>query len=116
MLVVRRWDFSGIAGRRVFGIVGTGGASAALGTGIDARAGNASRNVLSDMEPELPLRARSGRPDPALPLDATDSDLLTVLFVCTSATEMGVVGLDRNAAPAAAEAREAFEARFFRKA
>jgi hypothetical protein len=68
------------------------------------------------MDPELPLRASCGLPDPVLPLEFTDSDLRTVLFVCTSATETGVVGRDRNAAAAAAEERDAFEARFFRKA
>jgi hypothetical protein len=64
---------------------------------------------------ELPLR-RSWDPggplsDPAteLPAEEFELALLIVLFVCTSATEVGVVGRDLKAAPAAADAREAFE-------
>jgi hypothetical protein len=102
------------------GIAGTGGASEALGTGCD-RAGEAARNVRSDIEPELPLRSSwaSGGPlaDPVeLPTDEVEPALRSVLFVCTSATEVGVVGRALRAAAAAAEDRAALEARFFRKA
>lgn len=77
MLVARRcafdcWIF--------FGIAGTGGASTALGTG---RAGEGSRNVLSDIDPLLPLRSKLGRVDPAteLPIEDADPDLRSILLV-----------------------------------
>jgi len=57
-LAVRRWDWGGIAAVACWmflGITGTGGASIALGTGDD-RDGDGSRNVRSDIDPELPLR------------------------------------------------------------
>lgn len=103
------------------GIAGTGGASGELGTGCD-RAGEGSRNVRSVIDPELPLRSSCdpGGPlvDPAteLPTDDVDPALRSVLLVWTSATDVGVVGRDRNAAAAAAEDRDAFEERFFKKA
>ena len=102
-----------------FGIAGTGGASGALGTACD---GDESRNVRSVIEPELPFRCRVGLgppcadPAPELAMEDPDADLRSVLFVWTSATDVGVVGRDRRAAPAAADAREAFEAWFFKKA
>lgn len=73
------------------------------------------------MDPELPLRSscEDGRPwDPAteLPIEEFELVLRIILFVWTSATDMGVVGLDRNAAAAAAAESEAFEARCPRKA
>jgi hypothetical protein len=49
-------------------------------------------------------------------MDEVEPVLRSVLFVCTSATEVGVVGRALRAAAAAAEESEAFEARFFRKA
>jgi hypothetical protein len=115
---------AGIGGRpcwrTLLGIAGTGGASEALGTACD-RAGEAARNVRSDIEPELPLRSSwaPGGPlaDPVeLPTDEFEPALRSVLFVCTSATEVGVVGRALRAAAAAAEDRAVLEARFFRKA
>lgn len=103
----------------LFGIAGTGGASGALGTACD---GDGSRNVRSVIDPELPFRCNVGLgplcTDPAaeLPIEDAEPDLRRVLFVWTSATDVGVVGRDRRAAPAAAEARDAFEAWFFKKA
>jgi len=121
-LAALRPDFSGIDGEACFmflGIEGTGGASGALGTGCD-RPGEGSRNVRSDNDPELPRRWSCDPDgpftDPALPMEEAEPDLRRVLFVCTSATEVGVVGRDRRAAAAAAEESEAFEAWFFRKA
>lgn len=116
MLEALRCDFSGMTGRIFLGSAGTGGASAALGTGCDDRDGDGSRKVLSDMEPELPLRSKGGLPEPALPVELTEPARLIVLFVWTSATDMGVVGLDRRAAAAAADDSEAFDARLFRNA
>jgi hypothetical protein len=49
-------------------------------------------------------------------MEDVEPDLLIVRFVCTSATEVGVVGRDRKAAAAAADDREALDDRFFRKA
>lgn len=103
-------------GGRFCGIAGTGGASIALGTGCDERFGEGSRKDLSDMEPLLPLRSSCGLDDAELCMEDVEPDLLIVLFVCTSATEVGVVGRDRKAAAAAADDREALEAWFFRKA
>jgi hypothetical protein len=73
------------------------------------------------MEPELPFRSswKPGGPlvDPVeLPKDEFEAVLRRVRFVCTSATDVGVVGRALRAAAAAAEESEAFEARFFRKA
>jgi hypothetical protein len=106
-----------------FGIAGTGGASGALGTGCDCagdRAGDGSRNVRSVIDPTLPLRSSCDGPldDPAteLPMDDVDPALRSVRLVWTSATDVGVVGRDRNAAAAAEDDNEAFEDRFFRKA
>jgi hypothetical protein len=102
-------------------MAGTGGASAALGTGCD-RAGEGARKVRSVIDPELPLRSNwnPGRPlvvDPVeLPMEEVEPLLRRVLLVCTSATDVGVVGRALRAAAAAADEREAFEARFFRKA
>jgi hypothetical protein len=97
------------------GIAGTGGASIALGTGDD-RDGEESRNVRSDIDPELPLRCSWDDPATELPADEFEPCLRRVLFVCTSATDVGVVGLDRNAVAAAAEESDALEAWFFRNA
>lgn len=102
-----------------FGMAGTGGASTALGTG---RAGEGSRNVRSDIDPLLPLRCSSGRGspivDPAVELvmDAFEVALRSILFVWSSAGFEGVVGLDRNAAAAAAPASAALDVWFLRKA
>lgn len=116
-LAARLCDFGGMAGVDKFrGIAGTGGASTALGTGCDDRLGEGSRKDLSDIEPLLPRRSSCGLPDPLLPREDVESALLIVLFVCTSATEVGVVGRDRIAAAAAAADREALEVLFFRKA
>lgn len=99
------------------GIEGTGGASAALGTG---RAGEGSRKVRSDIDPLLPRRWRFCPPplDPAteLPIEEVEPVLWSILLVWTSPTDTGVVGRDRNAAAAAAEESDALEAWFFRKA
>lgn len=124
-LAALRWDLSGIDDWRrciFLGIIGTGGAFGALGTGAEALDGDGSRNVRSVIEPELPLRTNCdpGGPRPVdateLPTDEVDPALLIVLFVCTSATEMGVVGRDFSAAAAAAAERDAFEARSRKKA
>jgi hypothetical protein len=102
-------------------MAGTGGASEAIGTPrTGERAGEGSRNVLSVIDPELPLRSSGGAPplcDPLteLPIEDVDPVLRIVRLVCTSATFVGVVGLDRSAAAAAAEERDAFEAWFRRK-
>lgn len=97
------------------GIDGTGGASGALGTPLD---GEGSRKVRSDIDPLLPRRSRLGLVDPAteLPTDEFEPDLRSIRLVWTSATDMGVVGLDRNAAAAAEAEREALEVWFFRNA
>lgn len=100
-------------------MAGTGGASAALGTGCE---GEGSRNVRSLIDEELPLRSSCGRDCPfddpvtELPIDDVEPLLRRVRLVCTSATLVGVVGLDRRAAAAAAEDRDALEAWFFKKA
>ena len=49
-------------------------------------------------------------------MDEFELALRMVLFVCTSATEVGLVGRDRRAAAAAAEDKETFELRWERKA
>ena len=49
-------------------------------------------------------------------MEDVDPLLRRFLFVWTLATEVGVVGRDRRAAPAAADARAALEAWFFKKA
>lgn len=118
MLAVRRCA-ADIVRVIIFGIEGTGGASAALGT---PRAGEGSRKVRSDIDPLLPRRSRvwpSGPlVDPAieLPIDELEPALRSILFVWTSLTDTGVVGRARNAAAAAADESDAFEAWFFRKA
>jgi hypothetical protein len=104
----------------LLGIVGTGGASTALGTCCD-RAGDDCRKVRSDIDPELPRRSswEPGGPlgDPVeLPMEEVELVLRKVLFVCTSATFVGVAGRALKAAAAAADEREALEARLFRKA
>ena len=102
-----------------FGIDGTGGASAALGT---ARAGEGSLKVRSDIDPLLPRRSREcpGGPlaDPAteLPIDEVEPDLRSILLVWTSPTDIGLVGRARNAAAAAAADSDALETWFFKKA
>ena len=79
MLAVRRWDPDCM----LCGIVGTGGASTALGTGLP---GEGSRNVRSDMDPELNLRSICGVPalcDPLieLPTEDVEAVLFKVRFV-----------------------------------
>lgn len=104
-----------------FGIEGTGGASATLGTGSPLF-GDGVRKDLSVIELTLPRRSRAdeGRPctDPAttLPMEEFEFVLRIVRLVWTSATELGVVGRDRSAAPAAAAASEALDGELFRKA
>lgn len=73
------------------------------------------------MDPVLGLRSRLGvlprRPaDSPLPAEELESLRRIVLFVCIVETSIGVVGRDLNAAAAAAEDRDAFEARCPRKA
>lgn len=89
-LAALRWDLVGIGGWPCcmsFGIIGTGGAFGALGTGAEALDGEGSRNVRSVIEPELPLRTNCDpggpRPDDAteLPTEDVDPALLIVLFV-----------------------------------
>ena len=79
ILVARRWALDGM----FFGMAGTGGASGALGTGCSGLFGDGSRNVLSVIDPELPLRCNWGRVDPAteLPTEDTEADLFIVRFV-----------------------------------
>lgn len=124
-LAARRCDLVGMGGWPDcidLGMAGTGGASGELGTGPEAREGDGSRNVRSVMEPELPRRTNCDPggpypvPDPELPTEDVEPALLIVLLVCTSATEMGVVGRDLNAAAAAAAERDAFEAWLRKKA
>lgn len=49
-------------------------------------------------------------------MDEVDSARRSILFVWTSATDVGLVGRARKAAAAAADEREALEAWLFRKA
>lgn len=120
-LAARRTDLVGVGDCRFLGIAGTGGASLRSGP-CGPRLGEGSRKVRSDMEPELPLRSSCDAgllpPLPAteLPMEEADSLLRIVRFVWTSATDIGVVGRDRNAAPAAAAARDALDCWFFRNA
>jgi hypothetical protein len=102
-------------------MVGTGGASGALGTCLVGDA-DESRKVRSVIDPELDFRCRVGLElfaiDPATELDTeeTDAFLRRFLLVWTSATDVGVVGLDRRAVAAAADEREALEVWLFKKA
>ena len=97
-------------------MAGTGGASC----GVDCnRAGDGSRNDRSDMDPAEPLRSNPdpGRPvsiPTAEPCEDTEAARLIVLFVCTSATDVAVVGWLCRAAPAAAVARLALETCFLK--
>lgn len=121
ILAARLYDFVGTAGDRFLGIAGTGGTSSKLGR-ADPLFGDGSRNVLSVIDPELPLRSSwapgGPRIDPGteLPIEEFELVLRIVLFVCTSATDVGVVGRARNAAAAAAADKEALEAWGLRKA
>jgi hypothetical protein len=116
MLAGRRWPLDV---DKLFGSAGTGGASAALGT---CRAGDGSRKVRSDMEPLLPLRSREAPGGllagvvVELPTEEVEPALRSIRLVCTSATDVGVVGRLRSAVPAAAAAREALELWFFKNA
>ena len=104
-----------------FGIAGTGGALSMFGR-AGPLLGDGSRNVRSVIDPELPRRSSwvpgGPRSDPVteLPIEEFELVLRIVLFVWTSATEVGVIGLDRNAAAAAAAESDAFEAWLLRKA
>jgi hypothetical protein len=97
------------------GIVGTGGAFAALGTGGEALEGDGSRKVRSLIDPELTRRTNCDPggphpvPDTELAADEFELALFNVLFVCTSATRVGVVGRDRNAVAAAADESDALD-------
>ena len=95
---------------RFCGIVGTGGASGALGRGAP-RAGDGSRKVLSDIELELSRRSNCelGRAGTELALEDPEFVLRIVRFVWTSATLVGDVGRDRSAAAAAAAERVALD-------
>lgn len=88
---------------RFSGIVGTGGASGALGRATPL-AGDGSRNVLSDIELELRRLSNweDARAGTELALEEPEFSLRIVRFVWTSATLVGDVGLDRSAAAAAA--------------
>jgi hypothetical protein len=102
-----------------FGIAGTGGASARFGRG-EPRLGDGSRKVRSVMEDVLPRRSSPpGRPctDPPLELPTEETEpLRMVRFVWTSATEVGVIGLARRAAAAAAADKDPFEVELLMKA
>lgn len=107
---------------KFWGIVGTGGASWALGRAVP-RPGDGSRKVLSDIDPELKRRSNCdefGRPgtDPAAELVREEVELLRrlVRFVWTSATLVGVVGRERRAVAAAAAERFALDLLFARNA
>jgi hypothetical protein len=121
MLAARLCDCVGSAGGRFFGIEGTGGTLSKLGR-ADPRFGDGSRNVRSVIEPELPLRSSwepgGPRTDPEteLPIEEFEFVLRIVLFVWTSATDVGVVGRARKAAAAAAADKEALDAWGLRKA
>jgi hypothetical protein len=121
MLAARLCDFVGSAGGRFFGMAGTGGATPKPGR-ADALFGDGSRNVRSVIEPELPLRSSwdpggpCTDPDTELPIEEFELVLRIVLFVWTSATDVGVVGRARNAAAAAAADNVALDAWGLRKA
>jgi len=121
MLAARLCDFIGSADGRFLGMAGTGGALSKLGR-ADALLGDGSRKVRSVIEPELPLRSSSAPggplvdPETELPIEEFELVLRIVLFVWTSATDVGVVGRARNAAAAAAADKEAFDAWGLRKA
>lgn len=76
----------------------------------------------SVIDPALPRRSSCDPggprtvPLPLLPYEEFEAVLRSIRLVCTSATDIGVVGRDRRAAAAAAEDSEAAEAWFFRKA
>lgn len=104
-----------------FGIAGTGGALSKLCC-AEPLFGDGSRNVRSVIDPELPRRSSWAPGGPRtcpvteLPIEEFELVLRIVLFVWTSATDVGVIGLDRNAAAAAAADNDAFEAWLLRKA
>jgi hypothetical protein len=80
------------------------------------RLGDGERNVRSAIDPELPGLFGSVFVDPDELLTDPVEFFLTMRFVCTSPTSVGLVGFARNAAAAAA-ADNAFTApRLFRKA
>ena len=82
---------------------GTGGGSSARFPGAAPRFGEGWRNVLSVMDPELFCRCGQPGPTVALPLDAADSRLCIIRFVCIEPTGSGDVVCDRRAAAAAAD-------------
>lgn len=119
MLAARRGVFVRTSVLMCLGIAGTGGASGALGTGCSLD-GEDSLKVLSLIEAELARRSSDGRP-PAEPVaelatEEVEPALRRVLLVCTSATDVGVVGRALRAAAAAAEERAALEVWLERKA
>lgn len=99
-------------------MVGTGGTTSPVLDG--PRPGDGSRNVRSDIEDELDLRSSFedglAAGEPTLERFEALEARRTMRFVWISATDVGVVGLDRMAAAAAAADREALEARLLRKA
>ncbi len=121
MLAARLCDCVGTAAGRLLGMAGTGGALSKLGR-VDPLFGDGSRKVRSVIEPELPLRSSwlpgGPRVDPEteLPIEEFELVLRIVLFVWTSATDVGVVGRARNAAAAAAADKEALDGWGLRKA
>lgn len=92
------------------GIVGTGGASGALGRAAP-RAGDGSRKVLSDIELELRRRSNCelGRGGTELAFEDPELVLRNIRFVWTSATLVGDVGRDLKAAAAAAAESDALD-------
>jgi hypothetical protein len=121
MLAARLCDFVGSVGGKLFGIAGTGGTSSMLGR-AGPRFGDGSRNVRSAIELELPIRSSwdpdcpRADPETELPIEEFELVLRIVLFVWTSATDVGVVGRARKAAAAAAVDKEALDAWVLRKA
>lgn len=121
ILATRLCDFVGSAGGMFFGMVGTGGASSKLGR-ADPLFGDGFRNVRSVIEPKLPLRSSCDpggpRTDPEteLPIEEFELVLRIVLFVWTSATDVGVDGRARNAVAAAAADKEVLDTWGLRKA
>lgn len=114
-LEARLEDLGGTAGMSL-GNAGTGGALSTGEPTLFILPGDGERNVLSVIEPVLFCRcmADGGRPA-ALVFDALE-DLRCMRLVCISPMGTGEVVCDRKAAAAAADDREALDARLLRKA